>query len=147
VSASTIPTFLNTLLGLLTLDNTLFGPPTTNEEMTGLYLMADENGAKPIDFSQTWLGQGSHKRSEHYNIACLLFRRTGDSDPTSAVALFDAALADFETVAALFRPDASLGINGYTLRSQLTAGTCLLLPRADGLLARIAFTITVDATI
>jgi hypothetical protein len=149
VSASTVPTFLSTFLGLVEplVDNTMFGPPTTNEEMSGLYVMADESGASPIVFDQSWAGSGSMARDEKFTVPCLLFARTGDNDEASATALFDAAMTSFEAVAGLFRSDASLGITGKTFRAQLTSGACLLLPRPNGLLARVAFTITAEARI
>jgi hypothetical protein len=147
--SSSLTDFLTTFQALAdaAFDNVSFGPPTTNEEKTGLYLLADENGAKALELDQQWHGQGSHRFAEQYTLPGLLFRRIGDSDQATADSLFLDLVADFDALTEMFRPDASLGVVGYTLRSHVTGGAFTLLPRPNGLLARAAFTITVNASI
>lgn len=149
MTASTIPAFLTSFLDAVTpiVADTLLGPPTTNEETTGLYIGADQNGAAPIDFDQDWAGSGSGARNESYTVPCLLFERTGDSDQATVEDLLESVMGTFEELAALFRPLANFGIEGKTFRVLITRGSLILLPRQAGLLARVAFTITAQARI
>lgn len=153
MSSSLIPSCITALVSSLT---TAFagaipvndGPVLQNTEPAMLLVGATEaEGLSSGDFpewQQRWAGLGHAARDETFQIPCVLFVRSGDTDLAT---YRTTAWSYFATVESTLRNDPTLGISTNTIRAQVSPGSYSQPQTPDGVVCRIDFTVNVEGRI
>lgn len=124
-------------LGALVVD----GPETVNLADQTIVFVGATTVDTPIEVTQTWAGQGSHRRNETVQLPCQIAARDGGIDMAvlrvqafALLQVFEQALVDNPT----------LGIDGTT-RAHLTDVTASQLRTERGAVVIVTFTVTVES--
>ena len=148
MSSSRIPQAVDALVALL--DDALDievtdGALLQNQERAGLTVGADVEESR-FPWEQDWVGLGHVSRDETFEVPCVLWVRTGDTEAVSDTRA--EAFGYFADIESALRTSEDLGLDGaYNVRADVRP-TAYAQPQTDsGLVCRIDFRIRIQARI